>query len=125
MTRVWADGAYAGNLVQHARAELNLDVEIVKPPPGTHTFQVLPRRWVVERTFGWWNRERRLSKDYERLASTTEAFVHVTMARLMTRRLARPSTKLPESTIAEPAGQAALMTSRPAVLDRKISDNSS
>jgi putative transposase len=119
VTKVWADGAYAGNLVQYARAELNIDVEIVKPPPGTHTFQILPRRWVVERTFGWWNRERRLSKDYERLASTTEAFVHVTMAHLMTRRLARPKTELPEPTDLEPGEQ----TLRPAGLDSKISDN--
>ena len=73
VTKVWADGAYAGKLIQHARDELNVDVEVVKMPAGTHTFQVLPRRWVVERTFGWWNRERRLSKDYERLPSTTEA----------------------------------------------------
>ena len=62
-------------------------------PSGAHTFQVLPRRWVVERTFGWLNRERRLSKDDERLTSTTEAFVHITMARLMTRRLARSGTE--------------------------------
>jgi putative transposase len=123
VTKVWADGAYAGNLVQHARAELNIDVEIVKTPPGTHTFQVLPRRWVVERTFGWWNRERRLSKDYERLASTTEAFVHVTMARLMTRRLARPRSKPPGSTIAMSAGQAALMAPRPAVFDSNIGES--
>lgn len=52
--KVWADGAYAGNLIQHARNELNVDVEVVSTPPGTHTFQVLPRRWVVERTYGWW-----------------------------------------------------------------------
>jgi putative transposase len=88
--KVWADGAYAGETVQHAKDELNVDIEIVKKPPGAHTFQVLPRRWVVERTFGWWNWERRLSKDYERLPNTTEAFVQVTMVRLIARRLARP-----------------------------------
>jgi putative transposase len=89
IAKVWADGAYAGDLVRHARDELNIDIEIVKKPPEMHTFRVLPRRWVVERTFGWLNRERRLSKDYERLPATTEAFVNITMVRLMARRLAR------------------------------------
>jgi putative transposase len=88
IAKVWADGAYAA-IVQRARDELNIDVEIIKKPPDMHTFKVLPRRWVVERTFGWFNRERRLSKDYERLPATTEAFIHITMDRLMTRRLAR------------------------------------
>ncbi len=89
VVKVWADGAYAGDLVRRAREKLGVDVEIVKKPPDTHTFRVLHRRWVVERTFGWLNRERRLSKDYERLADTTEAFVNITMVRLMARRLAR------------------------------------
>ena len=89
LAKVWADAAYAGEFVRRARDELHIDVEVVKKPPDTHTFRVLPRRWVVERTFGWMNRERRLSKDYERLPATTEAFVHITMVRLMARRLAR------------------------------------
>ena len=109
VTKVWADGAYAGALVQYARDELSVDVEIVMTPSGAHTFQVLPRRWVVERSYGWLNRERRLSKDYERLASTTEALVYIAMGRMMVRRLARPGT--------EPAGSAALQTPGPAVLD--------
>ena len=54
-----------------------------------HTFRVLPRRWVVERTFAWLGRCRRLAKDYERLAETTEALVYAAMTRLMLRRLAR------------------------------------
>jgi putative transposase len=56
------------------------------PPPG---FRVLPRRWVVERTFAWQGQQRRLSKDYERLCATSEALVYLTMIRLMLRRLAR------------------------------------
>ena len=56
------------------------------PPPG---FRVLPRRWVVERTFAWQGQQRRLSKDYERLCATSEALIYVTMIRLMLRRLAR------------------------------------
>jgi putative transposase len=89
MTKLWADGAYAGEFVRRAHDELNVDVEIVKKPADMHTFKLLPHRWVVERTFGWFNRERRLSKDYERLPATTEAFVRVSMIRLMTRRLSR------------------------------------
>ena len=54
-----------------------------------HTFQVLPRRWVVERTFGWLNLQRRLSKDYEALCETTETWIYISMTRLMLRRLAQ------------------------------------
>jgi transposase len=56
------------------------------PPRG---FQVLPRRWVVERTFSWIDQNRRMSKDYERLPQRSEAFIYVAMSRLMVRRLAR------------------------------------
>jgi putative transposase len=63
------------------------DWEKLMPPKG---FQVLPRRWVVERTFSWTDQNRRMSKDYERLAETGEAFIYVAMSRLMARRLARP-----------------------------------
>ena len=56
------------------------------PEPG---FKVLPRRWVVERTFSWIDQNRRLSKDYEKLPATSEAFVYVAMSRLMVKRLAR------------------------------------
>jgi transposase len=56
------------------------------PPPGFH---VIPRRWVVERTFAWFSHNRRLSKDYERLCATSEAWIYLTMIRLMLRRLAR------------------------------------
>ena len=56
---------------------------------GARRFGDLPRRWVVERTFSWLGQNRRMSKDYERLAETSEAFVYVAMSRLMVRRLAR------------------------------------
>lgn len=123
VTKVWADGAYAGNLIQHARDELNVDMEVVSTPPGTHTFQVLPRRWVVERTYGWWNRERRLSKDYERLPDTTQAFVYVTMSRLMTRRLARPEIEPTTPTLVQPDGPVALTPPRSAGPYSRISAN--
>ena len=105
VAKVWADGAYAGDLVRRASDELGIDVEIVKKPPDTHTFRVLHRRWVVERTFGWMNRERRLSKDYERLPDTTEAFIHITMVRLMARRLARQVRELVIRVVIAPAKQ--------------------
>jgi putative transposase len=63
-------------------------LEIVKRTDTSNGFQVLPRRWVVERTFGWLNRYRRLAKDYERLPESSEAMVHVAMIRLMLARLA-------------------------------------
>jgi putative transposase len=63
-----------------------VDWEKLLPPKG---FQVLPRRWVVQRTFSWIDHNRRMSKDYERLPETSEAFIYVAMSRLMARRLAR------------------------------------
>jgi putative transposase len=86
---IWADGGYAGALVAWAQRLWHCTVEIVKRTDA-HTFRVLPRRWVVERTFGWLNRYRRLSKDYERQAQTGEVMVYVAMIRLMLARLAKP-----------------------------------
>ncbi len=63
-----------------------IDWEMILPPPG---FGVLPRRWVVERTFAWLGHNRRLSKEYERLPETSEAMIYVAMTRLMLRRLTR------------------------------------
>ena len=66
---------------------MKVDWEKLLPPKGF--LQVLPRRWVVERTFSWTDQNRRMSKDYERLPETSEAFIYVAMSRLMVRRLAR------------------------------------
>ena len=84
---IWADGAYAGQLVGWTYAVGNWLLEVVKRPPESHGFQVLPRRWVVERTLAWLGRCRRLSKDYEALPATSEAWVHIAMIHLMLRRL--------------------------------------
>jgi putative transposase len=88
---VWADAGYAGPKLGGWLAQCGRWVlEIVRRSDPPHTFAVQPHRWIVERTFGWFNRERRLSKDYEQLPETSEAWVHATMIRLMLRRLTRP-----------------------------------
>ena len=93
---VWADGGYAGKLVEWARAGLlEITVEIVRKPAGLKTFQVLPRRWVVERTFAWIVSCRRLDHDYERLPDHAEAMIKWAMIGLMVRRLARPPGAAP------------------------------
>ena len=69
---VWADGGYAGKLVEWARRSA-LVLEIVRKPEGQRTFEVLPKRWVVERTLAWITKCRRLDHDYERLTTTSVA----------------------------------------------------
>jgi len=86
---IWADGGYAGKLVDWAKAIGQWALEIIKRSDGVKGFQVLPRRWVVERTFGWLGRYRRLSKDYEGLPETSEATIYGAMIHLMVRRLGR------------------------------------
>jgi transposase len=87
---VWADGGYAGKLVAWAACMLHLVVVIVRKHPGQSTFEVLPRRWVVERTLAWISKHRRCVRDYERLPAHHAAIVTWAMVALMTRRLARP-----------------------------------
>jgi hypothetical protein len=74
-------------LVPDADRGVAIDPKKLLPPDGPRSF--LPRRWVVERTFSWLGQNRRMSKDYERLCETSEAFVYAPMSRLMVRRLAR------------------------------------
>ena len=88
LKHIWADGGYAGALVAWALKLWRCTVEIVKRTDA-HTFRVLPRRWVVERTFGWLGRYRRLTRDYERQAQTGETMIYLAMIRLMLARLAR------------------------------------
>jgi putative transposase len=87
LKHVWADGGYRGPIAAKPANDVGIKLEIVLRSDDTKGFKVLPRRWVVERTFGWLNRERRLSKDYERKESSSEAFVYWGMTRLMARRL--------------------------------------
>jgi transposase len=85
----WADGGYAGKLITWAATALKMTLEIVRRPDDLHTFQVLPRRWVVERTFAWISTHRRCTRDYERLPASHEAMVLWAMIALMTQRLAQ------------------------------------
>lgn len=102
LAKLWVDAGYRGRFVAWAREERRLDVEVVtrprrwtripageEPPPLPTGVTVQPRRWVVERTFAWLGRNRRLSKDYEALSATEEAWIYLAMVRLMTARLAR------------------------------------
>jgi putative transposase len=103
LLHLWLDAGYNGKGKGKDWAEkvLGLNVEVVRPPrrwvwvrkdqepPPWPGFTVLQRRWVVERTFSWIDQNRRLSKDYEKLTATSEAFLYVAMTRLMARRLAR------------------------------------
>ncbi len=84
---IWADGGYAGQLVPWVQDQLSCVLEIVKRRDDVVGFEVLPRRWVVERTLAWLSRCRRLSKDYEVNPSTSEAFVQLAMIHLMLKRL--------------------------------------
>jgi putative transposase len=88
---IWADGAYAGSLpawVWGLRKWGKVGLEIVRKAKGQRGFAVVPWRWIVERTFAWLGRYRRLKSDYERLPETTEALMRIAMIRLMLRRLA-------------------------------------
>jgi transposase len=94
---VFADGGYQGQLVAIAKRAWSITVEVVGKPPDQRGFAVLPRRWVVERTFSWLLRQRRLVRDYERLPATHEALVKWAMVAIMLNRLAPPPGPKPWS----------------------------
>ena len=91
LMKLYADGGYQGPLFRRAMAKIiaRLNVEIVKRSDQVKGFAVLPKRWVVERTFAWLNRCRRLAKDWECLNRKARAYVLLASIRLMLRRLAR------------------------------------
>jgi transposase len=89
ISHVWADGGYAGRLLTWAKTVLSLTVEVVKHTDKITGFAVLPRRWVIERTFGWITKHRRCVRDYETLPDHHEAMVYIAMIMTMSRRLAR------------------------------------
>jgi len=94
LQRIWADAAYRGKeLADWCHPQGGWNLEIVERPPGVKGFQLLPRRWVVERTFAWLGRCRRLAKDFEASAATERAWLLVAHLRLLLRRLAKPQGK--------------------------------
>ncbi len=86
---IWVDGKYGGQLVEWVEKAYGFTLEVVKRPKDVKGWVVLPRRWVIERTFGWLGRYRRLSRDYEGLLLTSEVLIYAAMVHLMLRRLAR------------------------------------
>lgn len=85
---VWVDGTYRGSLLDWVADRFHFRLSPVLRPAGAKGFVLLPKRWAVERTFAWLVMHRRLSRDFETLPETSEAFIHVAMIRLMLRRLA-------------------------------------
>ena len=103
LKKVWADSAYQGQDLRTIFAMQGIELEVVKRPPGRkriyneewraewiplqRSFNVLPRRWVVERTYAWLGRNRRLSKDYEYIPEISEAYLYIAMSKLLLRRI--------------------------------------
>jgi putative transposase len=87
LRKIWVDGGYRGLLLEWVKLNFSFVLEVVLRSDKQTGFVVLPRRWVVERTFAWLLNHRRLSKDYERFCQTSETFIYVAMTRLMLRRL--------------------------------------
>lgn len=103
LKKIWGDTAYQGQDLQNIFSSYGIELQVVKRPPGRkriyneqwkaewvpleRTFIVLPRRWVVERTYAWMGRNRRLSKDYEYLPEISEAYLHIAMSKLILGRL--------------------------------------
>lgn len=91
VTKAWVDGGYNNAVVEHGAA-LGIDVEVVRRDPTVEGFKVLPRRWVVERTFGWFMLHRRLTRDYETLPLSSRAMIHWSIIGIMSRTLTGRAT---------------------------------
>ena len=87
LVKIWADSKYRGSLVEIAQEWYHRSLEIVERSPEAKGFELLPHRWIVERTIAWFGRCRRLSKDYEAGPESGEAFIQIAMMHLMLRRL--------------------------------------
>ena len=96
LLKVWADNAYRGDLVTLVRELFEVDLEVVRKDPNQEGFIVRARRWVVERSLGWYSRNRRLSKDYEHLCEVSETMVYIASIQVMLKRL-RPDTSSEKS----------------------------
>jgi len=88
LQKIWADAAYRGKLVEWVHEQLDIVLDIVERDPDQKGFEVLPRRWVVERTLAWLGRYRRLSKDYEHCLSSSEGMIYIASIHTMLKRLA-------------------------------------
>lgn len=86
VSKAWVDGGYNAKVVEHG-ADLDIDVEVVRRDPDNPGFRVLPRRWVVERTFGWFMLHRRLTRDYETRQESSRTIIHWSMIGIMARSL--------------------------------------
>jgi putative transposase len=90
---IWADQAYRGQeMATWCQVQGGWDLEVVRQSPGTHTSSKREKRWIVERTFSWLCRNRRMSKDYERKVQTSETFIEVAMIRLLVARHGRQAS---------------------------------
>lgn len=87
LTKIWADSGYTGAFIAWVKEQFDIEVEIIKRTDDLKGFKVVPRRWVVERTFGWFGRYRRLAKDYELRPERSESMIYLAMIRLMLNRL--------------------------------------
>ena len=87
LPKVWVEGGYRGELVEWVKRTFRYCLEVILRSDDMKGFVVLPKRWVVERTFAWLSNHRRLSKDYERYTKTSETMIQIAMMRLMLRRL--------------------------------------
>jgi len=88
LKKIWADGQYTGWRIDWTEKELDVCLEIVQRNDDTSGFVVLPRRWVVERTFAWLGRYKRLAKDYELCPEHSESMIYLAMSHILLRRLA-------------------------------------
>jgi putative transposase len=90
LSKLLADSIYKGDkyLANWIQDTFGWELEVVERQPGTKGFQIIPKRWVVERTFAWLGRNRRLSKEYDLLPETSETWIYIAMSALLVRRLA-------------------------------------
>lgn len=85
IVKVFADGGYSGKLTERIKKAFDIEVEIIKRTEA-HQFKLLPKRWIVERTFAWLDTNRRNAKDYERLTETSQAMIHLASIRIMLKK---------------------------------------
>jgi putative transposase len=91
LKKVWVDGAYTGSVIEALRSETSIDIEMVKRNEAVKGFAVIPKRWIGERTNGWFGKFRILSKEYERTIQSSRSDILHAMMALMLRRLTTPA----------------------------------